>query len=777
MIFFLFTLFSLNLSKPQKSKLKLQDDCIGAFVDDGVRHPVYYRINDTTRTLTIYGTGRMNDFTESERFRPYYSRLSRSAKNSIQSVIIEKGVTYIGRCAFYYYDTGYSTYSSVKNVIIPDSVTSIGRQSFQYTALEKIIIPKSVTEIGNNAFCNCDQLTNVKFLGKPNRIDSEVFKVSQKSGGGKDLVITYYGLESISQSGSNQFQNRKSVQIIVPTVYNGDTFCGCSNIQKTFPSGYCGSTTEEPKGHDVKWVLYSEDKHLDIIGTGLISNFQNVLANGIITNLDEAIKAEIESVKIPNGATFGNDVLPFDGFSALTKIILDYNTDFKVIDGILFNKNGTILVKYPVRNDLIPYNIPESVTSIGAGAFKDCKFLYSIKIPKNVASIGKDAFKGCRVLTSVRFEGNQNLDSSNEKNIFGDCVSLRKINVPGNYGSDSFCGKDVIKDYYKIIYELNNGTLADGSPNIYNVTVSTELIPPSKPGYIFSGWTESGSGGTTLELNVCICHDSTGDKKFTANWVKIKPIDSGYCGKDGGENVIWMFNIISGKFTISGTGQMADYISGSGMTLLGARTLNDNTCPWDNYKGLITSIIIESGVTSIGKGAFSNCYELTSITISETVSVIGNSAFSDCNALETINLQGDKEPTIEYIDEFASNNITVNVPNDYKGGGTFGGVSITKEDETKKDETKKDETKEDETKKDEIKEDGTKEDIPSTSKNTKLSGGAKAGIVIGTFAVVSTIIGIAGLFIIIKIRQKDSTPEASDKAVPKEDAVPEATAV
>ena len=38
-----------------------------------------------------------------------------------------------------------------------------------------------------------------------------------------------------------------------------------------------------------------------------------------------------------------------------------------------------------------------------------------------------------------------------------------------NSEDDEFCGIEVIKDYYKITYELNGGTLADGTPTIYYV--------------------------------------------------------------------------------------------------------------------------------------------------------------------------------------------------------------------------------------------------------------------------------------------------------------------
>jgi hypothetical protein len=49
--------------------------------------------------------------------------------------------------------------------------------------------------------------------------------------------------------------------------------------------------------------------------------------------------------------------------------------------------------------------IPDSVTSIGAGAFAQTN-LTSVTIPGSVTSIGNGAFSDCTSLTSVYFTGN-----------------------------------------------------------------------------------------------------------------------------------------------------------------------------------------------------------------------------------------------------------------------------------------------------------------------------------------------------------------------------------
>ncbi|MBQ8154471.1 MAG: leucine-rich repeat protein, partial [Prevotella sp.] len=53
---------------------------------------------------------------------------------------------------------------------------------------------------------------------------------------------------------------------------------------------------------------------------------------------------------------------------------------------------------------LTSYDIPETVTNIGTGAFKDCEKLPNIVIKPAVLSIGSYAFNGCTSLTGVTFE-------------------------------------------------------------------------------------------------------------------------------------------------------------------------------------------------------------------------------------------------------------------------------------------------------------------------------------------------------------------------------------
>ena len=73
------------------------------------------------------------------------------------------------------------------------------------------------------------------------------------------------------------------------------------------------------------------------------------------------------------------------------------------------------------------FSIPESVESIGYGAFEGCTGLTQVTIPESVDSIGVDAFKGCTGLTQVTIP--KSVDSIGE-NAFSGCTGLTQVTIP-----------------------------------------------------------------------------------------------------------------------------------------------------------------------------------------------------------------------------------------------------------------------------------------------------------------------------------------------------------
>ena len=98
-------------------------------------------------------------------------------------------------------------------------------------------------------------------------------------------------------------------------------------------------------------------------------------------------------------------------------------------------------------------------------------------------------------------------------------------------------------------------------------------------------------------------------------------VASGTCG----DNLTWKLDD-EGTLTISGKGAMTEWV-------------HSHSAPWATYSNTINKVVIQPGVTCIGKNAFSSgCKNLTSITIPEGVTSIGRYAFQLCSSLTSITI-------------------------------------------------------------------------------------------------------------------------------------------
>ena len=159
------------------------------------------------------------------------------------------------------------------------------------------------------------------------------------------------------------------------------------------------------------------------------------IPNSVTTIGDWAFRAckSLTSITIPNSVVIiiGN---PFYGWHG---ILNNESKAFIYEDHVLFNKNKTTLIAYRAKET--NYTIPNSVITIGEGAFSGCKSLISINIPNSVTTIGENAFGWCESLTNINIPNS--VTTIGEK-AFGWCESLTNINIPNSVttiGDSAFC--------------------------------------------------------------------------------------------------------------------------------------------------------------------------------------------------------------------------------------------------------------------------------------------------------------------------------------------------
>ena len=288
-------------------------------------------------------------------------------------ITFDASVTKIGNYAF-------MSRSKLTSITIPDSVTSIGNQAFyNCDSLTSITIGDGVTSIGERAFWGCDSLTtfNGKFASADNRC----------------LIIDGV-LNSFAPAGLTSYTIPNSV--ITIGVY---AFASCQSLTSvTIPNSV--TDIRERAFHNCGFTSITIPNSVTSIGNSAFNNCYN-----------------LKRITIPDSVTYIGD-LAFYYCYRLTSVTISNSvtsigsqafsdcenlTEFK---GKFASNDGRCLIIDGVLHSFAPsglseYTIPDSVTSIGEYAFRQCKSLASITIPNSVTSIKDNAFYNCTRLTSV----------------------------------------------------------------------------------------------------------------------------------------------------------------------------------------------------------------------------------------------------------------------------------------------------------------------------------------------------------------------------------------
>ena len=252
------------------------------------------------------------------------------------------------------------------DVVIPkkspdgDLVTSIGFGAFQVcTGLTSITIPDSVTRICDMAFANCIGLTSFTI---PNSVTSV----------GMDV---FYGCTQL------EF-----------TIYDGLRYLGNESDPYRVLIGIDDSTQSTYKICDSTKIIAG---HAFPRCTDLISIVIPDSVTSIGTGAFDKCTG-LTSITIPAGVTYIGESA-FLRCTGLTSLNVSEGNPVYHSEGncIIETETGTLVVGCKTSQ------IPDSVTSIGRDAFRECADLTSITIPAGVTSIDYQAFSGCTDLTSI----------------------------------------------------------------------------------------------------------------------------------------------------------------------------------------------------------------------------------------------------------------------------------------------------------------------------------------------------------------------------------------
>lgn len=339
--------------------------CIGASAagTSGKCGPsAYWSFDSSTGTLTISGSGAMNDY-------EYGDYPWMDYRDSIQTIVIGDQITQIGRYAFT--GTACSTIKFGKNVrsigeraflecrnlngdlTLPDSVQTIGAGAFQ--GCEKLsgdlTIPDSVQTIGDSAFEFCTGLNGTLTLGKNLRtIGKKAFSGCAFTG---SLTIP----EGITEIAIGTFSSSRS--------------SGMFTGKLTLPS-------------TLKTIGASAFSYTDFSGELLIPDGVTSIGANAFKECDGfgGTLSLPDSVKTVGEWAF----YLCKGFTGL-----------KLSAGLTKIEKLSFAHMYGLRTEVV---IPEGVTEIGESAFS-CSYMPSVRLPSTLKKIEKQAFMYAHNLTKI----------------------------------------------------------------------------------------------------------------------------------------------------------------------------------------------------------------------------------------------------------------------------------------------------------------------------------------------------------------------------------------
>lgn len=373
----------------------------------------------------------------------------------------------------------------------------------------------------------------------------------------------------------------------------------------------------------VSLVLPESVKKIAIFG---IYECDNIGSLNLPQQCTELAMNAIYGCKNLNTLVIGEKLKVFDGdaINNCNKLeeykVVSANDYFKAINGILYSKDGTVLVKYPCglsqETFMIPSSVlkiedsaceqslfsevifPNSVKTIGLSAFSHCKNLLNLELPNNVTKIGRFAFWECISLNNVLLSDNitEIPDYS-----FRGCSSLRELSIGKSVSAisdDAFTDCQMLQ---KFAVEEDNNWYCDFGGILYTKNMDRLVACPTA---YYS---------TNLEIPEGVLAISDHAFYHCSNIEKITlPETLKEIGNAVFSNCVNLESIVMPK-QMNAIGYLAF-----------------SSCV--NLK----TLIISDGIEEIGMNFADDCKKLTYLSLPKTINKISSYAFARCSSLKNI---------------------------------------------------------------------------------------------------------------------------------------------
>ena len=542
----------------------------------------------------------------------------------------------------------------ITSITIPNKVTTIGGSAFNgCSGLTSIDIPNSVTEIEWGAFANCVGLTSVIIPDNVTTIGDSAFKGCSSL---ESMTLPFIGA---SKTASNGYDQVFGYIFGFETSLNSDTTYQYGNSNKNYYY-YIPSSLKTVILND-NLTTVSDNAFLNcnkltniIIGKSVTTIGKNGFKNcrgltSIIWNAENCANVGTGSYAIFGNCsnicdiTIGDNVktIPkyaFDGCSGLTNVHINDLAAWCNISGAnnltSFGSNDkNLYLKGEFIKDLI---IPDSVTTIGVGAFINFSSFTSVTMHNRITTIDNYAFQGCSGLTNITIPDSV---TTIGYQAFENCSGFTRVVIPKGVISIGTSAFQNCSGLTNVVWNAENYTYAglifypifNNCAKLSNVTFGDNVKAiPSNAFYNCSSITRVTieNGVTTIGEDVfyncsrlasIIVPDSVisiGNNAFLYTaWYNNQPAGLVYAGK-----VAYKY-----KGTMPNNTTLA----------IKDGTLGIASSAFVNCDKLI-SVTIPDSVISIGSLAFNGCTSLTSVTIGNGVTSIGAYVFTNCSNLTSV---------------------------------------------------------------------------------------------------------------------------------------------